>query len=109
VTAPTSGELILGGDSIYNGSPKQFQTLHREKIGFIFQFSNLIPFPTNYGPAVASFEMSCEVGGGQQARGITDSWKEIGTPCESFVNPLHPGMWATGHRQPHVTLKTLTR
>jgi putative ABC transport system ATP-binding protein len=46
VTAPTSGELILGGDSIYNGSPRDFQRLRREKIGFIFQFSNLIPFLT---------------------------------------------------------------
>jgi putative ABC transport system ATP-binding protein len=46
VTAPTKGELILGGDSIYNGSPRDFQRLRREKIGFIFQFSNLIPFLT---------------------------------------------------------------
>jgi putative ABC transport system ATP-binding protein len=46
VTAPTKGELILGGDNIYNGSARDFQRLRREKIGFIFQFSNLIPFLT---------------------------------------------------------------
>lgn len=46
VTAPTKGELILGGDNIYNGSSRDFQRLRREKIGFIFQFSNLIPFLT---------------------------------------------------------------
>ena len=46
VTVPTEGQLILDGDSIYNGKPRDFQRLRREKIGFIFQFSNLIPFLT---------------------------------------------------------------
>jgi putative ABC transport system ATP-binding protein len=46
VTVPTDGQLILAGDNIYNGSARDFQKLRREKIGFIFQFSNLIPFLT---------------------------------------------------------------
>jgi putative ABC transport system ATP-binding protein len=46
VTAPTEGQLILDGDSIYNGRARDFQRLRREKMGFIFQFSNLIPFLT---------------------------------------------------------------
>jgi putative ABC transport system ATP-binding protein len=46
VTVPTEGQLILAGDNIYNGSARDFQKLRREKIGFIFQFSNLIPFLT---------------------------------------------------------------
>jgi putative ABC transport system ATP-binding protein len=46
VTVPTEGQLILDGDDIYNGSARDFQRLRREKIGFIFQFSNLIPFLT---------------------------------------------------------------
>jgi len=46
VTLPTGGRLILAGDNIYNGSPRDFQRLRREKIGFILQFSNLIPFLT---------------------------------------------------------------
>jgi len=46
VTVPTSGELILDGDNIYKGGKRDFQRLRREKIGFIFQFSNLIPFLT---------------------------------------------------------------
>lgn len=46
VTVPTEGQLILDGDNIYNGSARDFQKLRREKIGFIFQFSNLIPFLT---------------------------------------------------------------
>jgi putative ABC transport system ATP-binding protein len=46
VTAPTEGELILDGDNIYKSGARDFQRLRREKIGFIFQFSNLIPFLT---------------------------------------------------------------
>ncbi len=46
VTAPSEGQLILDGDNIYNGSTRDLQRLRREKIGFIFQFSNLIPFLT---------------------------------------------------------------
>jgi putative ABC transport system ATP-binding protein len=46
VTVPTQGQLILDGDNIYNGSARDFQKLRREKVGFIFQFSNLIPFLT---------------------------------------------------------------
>ena len=46
VTVPTEGKLILAGDNIYDGSKRDFQQLRREKIGFIFQFSNLIPFLT---------------------------------------------------------------
>ena len=46
VTIPTQGELILDGDNIYRGGKRDFQRLRREKIGFIFQFSNLIPFLT---------------------------------------------------------------
>ena len=46
VTIPTDGQLILDGDNIYDGSARDFQRLRREKIGFIFQFSNLIPFLT---------------------------------------------------------------
>lgn len=46
VTVPTQGQLILDGDDIYNGRARDFQRLRREKVGFIFQFSNLIPFLT---------------------------------------------------------------
>ncbi len=46
VTVPTQGQLVLDGENIYNGSTRDFQKLRREKVGFIFQFSNLIPFLT---------------------------------------------------------------
>ncbi len=44
VTEPTSGRLILNGEDIYGGARRDFAKLRREKLGFIFQFANLIPF-----------------------------------------------------------------
>lgn len=46
VTVPTEGQLVLDGGNIYGGGARDFQKLRRENIGFIFQFSNLIPFLT---------------------------------------------------------------
>ncbi|MBX9584543.1 MAG: ABC transporter ATP-binding protein [Gemmataceae bacterium] len=47
VTEPTAGRLILGGQDIYGGRWRpDLQRFRREKIGFIFQFANLIPFLT---------------------------------------------------------------
>lgn len=46
VTEPTEGRLVLDGDDIYNGKRPNLQLLRRHKLGFIFQFANLIPFLT---------------------------------------------------------------
>lgn len=46
VTEPTEGRLFLEGEDVYSGRRRDFQRLRREKIGFIFQFANLIPFLT---------------------------------------------------------------
>jgi putative ABC transport system ATP-binding protein len=47
VIDPTEGRLVLDREEIYNGKDgkrRDLQKLRREKVGFIFQFSNLIPF-----------------------------------------------------------------
>lgn len=47
VTEPTAGRLLLGGQDIYGGRFRpNLQRLRRERLGFIFQFANLIPFLT---------------------------------------------------------------
>lgn len=46
VEEPTEGRLILDGEDIYGGGHPDYNRLRREKIGFIFQFPNLIPFLT---------------------------------------------------------------
>lgn len=43
VDKPTSGEVILKGQSIYSLKEKEISILRRRKIGFVFQFFNLIP------------------------------------------------------------------
>ncbi|WP_028392368.1 ABC transporter ATP-binding protein [Bacillus cihuensis] len=44
--SPTSGRMMIGGKEIHKLSPKKMNQLRLEKIGFIFQSSNLIPYLT---------------------------------------------------------------
>lgn len=40
---PTSGQVFIGENSIYNYSDDELSIFRRRKVGFIFQFFNLIP------------------------------------------------------------------
>lgn len=42
--APSSGELTIAGQSVEHDRPSRLTALRREKIGFIFQHSQLLPF-----------------------------------------------------------------
>ena len=46
VDKPTSGKIMLGGVDMYSLKEKELAILRRRKIGFIFQFYNLIPVLT---------------------------------------------------------------
>lgn len=46
VDKPTSGEVIVDGVNLYNLSEKEMAIFRRRKVGFIFQFYNLIPVLT---------------------------------------------------------------
>ncbi|WP_251862554.1 ABC transporter ATP-binding protein [Clostridium sp. Marseille-Q2269] len=46
VDKPTSGEVVLEGTNIYSLKENELAILRRRKIGFIFQFYNLIPVLT---------------------------------------------------------------
>ena len=46
VDKPTSGEVIIRGESDYKLKEKELSVLRRRKIGFVFQFFNLIPVLT---------------------------------------------------------------
>lgn len=46
VDKPSSGEVILNGTNMYNLKEKELSILRRRKIGFVFQFFNLIPVLT---------------------------------------------------------------
>jgi len=45
---PTSGKIYIDGDDITTKSEKESTLLRRKKIGFVFQFYNLIPVLTAY-------------------------------------------------------------
>lgn len=46
VDKPSYGEVIIKGESIYKLREKELSILRRRKIGFVFQFFNLIPVLT---------------------------------------------------------------
>lgn len=46
VDQPTSGKVLVDGVDIYTLNEKQLSILRRRKIGFVFQFYNLIPVLT---------------------------------------------------------------
>jgi putative ABC transport system ATP-binding protein len=43
IDEPTSGQVIIGGESISQMSPRERAHFRRDNLGFIFQFFNLIP------------------------------------------------------------------
>lgn len=61
VDKPTSGEVIIKGESIYKLNEKALSILRRRKIGFVFQFFNLIPVLT----AEENIEMPVLLDGGR--------------------------------------------
>ncbi len=44
--APTSGDVLLGGQSLYDLPVEERTILRRDKIGFVFQSFNLVPWLT---------------------------------------------------------------
>lgn len=42
--SPSSGRVVLDGDSLYDLEPEQRTAVRREKIGFVFQTFNLVPY-----------------------------------------------------------------
>lgn len=61
VDKPNSGEVILNGTNMYSLKERELSILRRRKIGFVFQFFNLIPVLT----AEENIEMPVLLDGGK--------------------------------------------
>ena len=61
VDKPSSGEVILNGTNMYSLKERELSILRRRKIGFVFQFFNLIPVLT----AEEDIEMPVLLDGGK--------------------------------------------
>jgi putative ABC transport system ATP-binding protein len=92
VTAPTEGQLLLEGERIYNGRERDVQRLRREKIGFIFQFSNLIPFLSARENVLLPMELIGLVGrqADSRANELLD-YLDVADRADHFPNQLSGG------------------
>ncbi|MBY0228350.1 MAG: ABC transporter ATP-binding protein [Gemmataceae bacterium] len=74
VTEPTAGRLVLDGEDICGGGSHDLQRLRREKLGFIFQFANLIPFLSARENVLLMLEVAGMQGGeaGDRAEELLD-------------------------------------
>jgi putative ABC transport system ATP-binding protein len=46
ILSATSGTVVVGGEDISGFSPRQLTTFRQQKVGFVFQSVNLVPFLT---------------------------------------------------------------
>lgn len=89
---PTSGRVLIDGQNIFDLSDESLAGLRQKKIGFIFQFYNLIPVLD----AVENAALPVMLGGtnGSKARGRATEWLEkvgLGNRLHSHPDQLSGG------------------
>jgi putative ABC transport system ATP-binding protein len=65
--APSEGTVVVGGEDITNASRSQLTRFRRERVGFVFQQVNLVPFLTARENLLVAREISGARGGGDRA------------------------------------------
>lgn len=65
--APSEGTVVVGGEDITNASRAQLTRFRRERVGFVFQQVNLVPFLTARENLLVAREISGAGGGGERA------------------------------------------
>ncbi len=66
--SPSSGRILLDGDSLYDLEPDQRAAVRGEKIGFVFQTFNLVPYLTALENVQVPLFLSRMSGAEQQTR-----------------------------------------
>ena len=65
---PTSGNISVGGEDISAYSPKQLTAFRQQKVGFVFQAVNLVPFLTARENLLVVDELGRRTGAAARAR-----------------------------------------
>lgn len=92
VTEPSEGRVALEGQNIYNGYRLDLQRLRREKVGFIFQFANLVPFLTAKENILLPLELVGIIGRQAQARaGELLEYLEVADRVDNLPEQLSGG------------------
>lgn len=93
VDKPSSGEVILNGTNMYSLKERELSILRRRKIGFVFQFFNLIPVLT----AEENIEMPVLLDGGKMDKEYkAESLKILGLEERK---KHHPAQLSGGQQQ----------
>jgi putative ABC transport system ATP-binding protein len=71
ILAPTSGRVVVGGDDISGYSARELTEFRREKVGFVFQTVNLVPFLTARENLLVVDEVGRRTGRAARRRGDT--------------------------------------
>lgn len=83
---PTSGKVLIGGNDINKLSDEKLAELRNEKIGFVFQFYNLIP----YLPVIKNVELPLIVKGissQERKERVLKLLEEVGLKDKAFTRP----------------------
>ena len=95
ILAPTAGRVMVGGHDISGYSARQLTEFRREKVGFVFQTVNLVPFLTARENLLVVDEVGRRTGRAARQRADT-LLKELG--LEDRANNL-PGQLSGGQKQ----------
>lgn len=92
IDLPDSGEVLVAGMSLTKLSERERTLFRREKIGFVFQFYNLIPTLTVEENILLPLELTRRVGSGERNR-AAELLVQVGLPdrARSYPEQLSGG------------------
>lgn len=91
--SPTSGALKLDGTMIHNAGARELAAIRNRKIGFVFQFFNLLPTLTALENLLLPLELANGIGGDDaeaKARDLLDAVR-LGDRAGTFPDRLSGG------------------
>jgi putative ABC transport system ATP-binding protein len=92
IEEPTGGRILMAGNDIGTLSAKERTAYRRDRVGFVFQFFNLVPTLT----ALENVEIIAELAGQDSARRSREALEKVGL---SDVANRFPGQLSGGQQQ----------